>query len=62
MSPAVRIALRYLAGYLVLKWAVPQDVADMIANDPEVAAAVGVLIAACVEGAYGLAKKYGWAT
>lgn len=62
MSPAIRIALRYLAGYLVLKQIVPQDVADMIANDPELATAVGVLIMAGVEGIYALAKKRGWAT
>ena len=63
MNPAfIRIGLRYLAGYLVLKGIVPEDVADMIAHDPELAVAVGALIAAMVEGAYGLARKMGWRT
>jgi hypothetical protein len=63
MNPAfLRIALRYLAGYLVLKGIVPEDVADMIAHDPELTAAIGVAIGAAVEGAYGLAKKLGWRT
>lgn len=63
MNPALlRIALRYLAGYLVLKGIVPQDIADMIAQDPELAAAIGVAIGALVEGAYGLAKKLNWRT
>lgn len=63
MNPAVlRIVLRYLAGYLVLKGIVPQDIADMIAQDPELAAAIGIAIGALVEGAYGLAKKWGWRT
>lgn len=62
MSPAIRIALRYLAGYLLLKQIVPQDIADMIANDPELAGLIGALIAVCVEGAYAFAKKLGWRT
>lgn len=63
MNPAfIRIGLRYLAGYLVLKGIIPEDVADMIAHDPELAVAVGALIAAVVEGAYGMAKKLGWRT
>lgn len=63
MNPAVvRISLRYIAGYLVFKSILPQDIADMIAQDPELAAAIGVAIGAIVEGAYGLAKKWGWRT
>lgn len=57
-----RIALRYISGYLVFKGLVPQEIADMIANDPELAAGLGVAIMVLVEGAYGLAKRLGWAT
>lgn len=57
-----RIILRYLAGYLVLKGIIPQDVADMIEQDPELAGAVGALIALAVEGAYAFAKRMGWRT
>jgi hypothetical protein len=60
MSPAIRIALRYLAGYLLIKQIVPQDIADMIANDPELAGLVGALIAVCVEATYAFAKRLGW--
>ena len=62
IAPFTRIGLRYLAGYLLLKGFIPQDVADMIANDPELAGAVGALIAVGVEGAYAFARKHGWAT
>lgn len=63
MNPSyIRIALRYIAGYLVLKGILPDDVADMIAHDPELAAAIGALIAAAVEGAYAFAKRMGWRT
>lgn len=63
MNPAfLRIALRYLAGYLVLKGIVPEDMADIIAHDPELAAAIGVAIGAAVEGAYAFAKRMGWRT
>jgi len=61
-GPLIRIALRYLAGYLVLKGLIPQEVADMIANDPELAMVIGVALAAAVEGAYTLARRFGWAT
>lgn len=63
MNPAlIRILLRYLAGYLVIRGLVPQDIADMIAQDPELAALVGSAIALAVEGAYALAKKFRWRT
>jgi hypothetical protein len=58
----VRIALRYLAGYLVLKGLLPQEIATMIENDPELAGAVGALIAIAVEGAYAFARRMGWRT
>jgi hypothetical protein len=62
LGPFSRILLRYVAGYLVLKAALPQDVADMIASDPEIAGLIGVGITAVVEGAYALAKRFRWAT
>lgn len=61
MGPYIRIALRYIAGYLVLKGLIPADLAEMIANDPEIAAAAGLLIAGVVETAYALARRLGWA-
>ena len=62
-NPAyIRVVLRYLAGYLVLKGLLPQEIADMIEQDPELAGAVGALIAVAVEGAYALAKRAGWRT
>lgn len=64
MSPALysRILLRYVAGYLVIKSVLPQDIADMIANDPELSALIGAAIAGAVEGAYAMAKRWGWKT
>lgn len=61
MGPYIRIALRYIAGYLVLKGLIPADLAEMIVNDPEIAAAIGLIIAALVETAYALARRLGWA-
>jgi predicted Kef-type K+ transport protein len=61
MGPYIRIALRYIAGYLVLKGVLPADLAEMIANDPEISAMIGLLIAGVVEGAYTLARRFGWA-
>lgn len=61
MGPYIRIALRYLAGILVARAILPPDIADMIANDPEIAAAIGLALGAAVEAAYGLARKFGWA-
>lgn len=62
MGPLTRILIRYLAGYLVLKAIIPQEIADMIANDPDIAGMVGAGMMAVVEGAYVLAKRWGWAT
>lgn len=63
MNPAItRIALRYLAGYLVLKGILPQDLADTIAADPELAALVGGAIMVAVESFYAVAKRMGWKT
>lgn len=57
-----RIALRYLLGYLVLKNIVPQDIAELIENDPEIAAAVGGALMVAVEGITVLARRFGWRT
>lgn len=62
MSVYVRILLRYLLGYLVLKGIVPQDIADMIESDPEIAAAVGGVLVLAVEGVTVLARRLGWKT
>jgi hypothetical protein len=62
MTPVfVRIFLRYLAGYLLLKGFVPQGMADQIASDPDLAAALGVTVMVGVEGFYFMAHKFGWA-
>lgn len=63
MNPTyVRIGLRYLSGYLVLKGILPQEISTTIETDPELAGAVGALIAVVVEGAYAFAKRMGWRT
>ncbi len=60
IGPISRILLRYLAGFLVLKAVLPEDVGNMISTDPDLVAVVGALIAGGVEGFYMLARKYGW--
>lgn len=62
MSVYARILLRYLLGYLVLKNIVPQDIAELIENDPEIAALVGGALMFAVEGATLLARRLGWKT
>ncbi|MCO5129731.1 MAG: hypothetical protein M9932_04105 [Xanthobacteraceae bacterium] len=62
IGPIARILVRYIAGYLALKALLPQSVADMVANDPDVAAVVGCVLMALVEGSYMLAKRHGWRT
>lgn len=61
MTVAIRIGLRYVAGYLVFKGIIPTELADAIANDPEVAIAIGGALTLAVEGAYQLARRFGWA-
>jgi len=60
-GPIIRIGLRYIAGYLVFKAVIPKDIADMLANDPELVGLIGGAIAVVVETIYGMAKKWGWA-
>ena len=62
MGPLTRILMRYLAGYLVLIGVLPEDLAEMLLNDPEIAAAIGIGLTFIAEYAYRLAKKYGWDT
>lgn len=61
MAPYIRIALRYLAGYLVFKNLIPAEWAEMIANDPDIVAGIGIVLALVVEGFYVMAKRFGWA-
>lgn len=62
-NPAyIRVILRYLAGYLLLKGLLPKEIVDMIEQDPELAGAIGALIAILVEGAYAFARRMGWRT
>ena len=62
MTPWIRILLRYGAGVLAARALLPQELADAIGNDPELAAAVAALVAVGVEGAYVIGKKLGWRT
>lgn len=62
MSVYIRIALRYIAGYLALVGLLPEDLAHMVANDPELASVIGLALAASVEAIYRLAKRLGWST
>jgi hypothetical protein len=57
-----RIILRYLAGFLLLKGIIPQDLADQIANDPDLVLLLGAGIMLGVEGFYFVAKRMGWRT
>jgi len=60
IAPYIRIGLRYVSGYLVFKAILPEDLADMLANDPMIVAAIGGGIAVATEWAYALARKFGW--
>ena len=73
MGPFIRIALRYIAGALVAYGLLPADIANDLANDPDVIGvamdavnwaliAGGAALAGAIEWVYGLARKKGWAT
>lgn len=70
MGPILRNLARYslgaVLGYLLANGYISRELADSLANDPEVLAAIqygSVAIgASIVEGIYALAKKRGWAT
>lgn len=57
-----RIVARYVAGALVAYGLIPVDLADQIALDPDVALAIGAGLTVATEGAYALARRWGWAT
>lgn len=62
----IRIFLRYVAGFLIAKGFLSQDMADLLAGEPELVAmievGIGLAIMTTVEGAYALAKRWGWTT
>lgn len=62
----IRIGLRYLAGALIAKGLIAPEVGMQLAADPDVLQALqlaaGVLFGAASEGAYYLARRFGWAT
>lgn len=65
MSVLIRLALRYVAGALVMKGIIGDGDATLF-EEPElvqmIEVGVGLAASAMAEGAYYLAKKYGWNT
>jgi len=61
-----RILLRYIAGALVLKGLLPDELGNTIVTDPDIISIteviVGAAIGAAVEGWYSIAKRMGWST
>lgn len=57
-----RIILRYLAGALVAYGMLPQEIGEQVAFDPDLATALGAILALLVEGFYAVAKRKGWTT
>ena len=60
IAPLARSFLRYLAGYLVIKNVIPADIAEQIANDPDLAMLIGGGIMLAVEGFWIVARRQGW--
>ena len=64
MGAIIRIGLRYGAGFLVARGFLGESDGNMLAADPEVAAAIemgiGVALGAASESWYYLAKRFGW--
>ena len=56
-GPFARIVLRYGIGYLA-----GSEVGEMLAMDPDAVLVLSLGMGAAVEGAYAMAKRYGWAT
>jgi hypothetical protein len=56
-----RIALRYIAGALIAKGYLDAGTGDTLASDPDLLMLTGLAIGVVTEGAYALARKYGWA-
>ena len=66
MTTYIRIGLRYLAMFLVMKGVLAPELGDAIATDPDILMAAqviaGAVSALVAELWYKLAKKYGWST
>lgn len=66
MDVFVRIALRYLAGFLIARGFLDANTGGQLATDPDILFAaqivVGFAVAAASEGWYYLAKHFGWRT
>lgn len=62
----IRIALRYLAAWLVTKGFLSDDAGSMFASDPDIASmidvAVGTALAAAAEAWHYVARRLGWTT
>jgi hypothetical protein len=62
----VRIALRYIAGFLVAKGLVTTDLGAGLASDPDVLNVMtilaGFVLGGIAEGFYWLARRFGWGT
>lgn len=60
----IRIVLRYVAGALVIKGILPDDLGNTLMTDPQVIdflnVGAGLAIGAITEGWYMLARKFGW--
>lgn len=65
MGVFVRIALRYGAGFLVARGLLMEGDGNMLASDPQIAAALelaaGAVLGAVSEAWYALALRFGWA-
>lgn len=59
-SVIVRIALRYGAGYLVLKGLLSAEDGTNFATDPDIQMLVGAGLGVVAEGWYWAARKFGW--
>lgn len=66
MAPFIRIALRYLAAFLVTKGILAPEIGDPLGADPDIVAvveiAIGALIAFGTEFYYWAARRLGWRT
>ena len=64
LSPWIRIALRYVAGWMVAQGMIDGELANIISTDPDLAASfnllIGALMAAISETWYAFAKRMGW--
>ncbi len=61
----IRIALRYVVGFLIAKGILSVGFED-VASDPDVVdmvtAGIAVVVGLAVEGWYYLARRFGWST